>query len=60
MKIIILSNQNNLKNPYFYLMNFSYLKIFKRIGFMLNHYISVVNLDVVSSLNVFSKFNFIC
>ena len=41
------------------LMNSSHHRIFKYIGFVSSHYVSVINLDVVSSFNVFSEFDFI-
>ena len=39
-------------------MNFDYLRFFKYIGFMSSHYVSTINLDVLISLSVFNKFNF--
>ena len=38
------------------LLDSSHYKIFKYIGFVSSHYISVINLDVMSSFNVFSTF----
>ena len=40
-------------------MNYSHHIIFKYIGFMSNHYISAINLDVMSLFNVFSKINYL-
>ena len=40
-------------------MNFSYLRIFKCIRFVSNHYISDINLDVALSFHVFNEFDFI-
>ena len=40
-------------------MNFGYLRILKCIGFVPNHYVSVINLDVAPSFDVFSEFDFI-
>ena len=39
-------------------MNSNYCRIFKYIGFILNHYISIINLDVMLFCIVFSKFVF--
>ena len=36
-------------------MKSSHYRIFKCISFMLSHYVSAINLDVVSSFNVFSE-----
>ena len=41
------------------LMKSSHYRIFKCISFMLSHYISAIDLDVASSFNVFSEFDFI-
>ena len=40
-------------------MKSSHYRIFKCISFMLSHYVSAINLDVASSFNAFSEFNFI-
>ena len=39
-------------------MNSSHHRIFKRIGFVPNHCVNAINLDVVTSFNVFSEFDF--
>ena len=41
-------------------MNFDYLIIFKCIGFVPSHYINTINLNAMSSFNIFSKFDFMC
>ena len=38
-------------------MKSSHYRIFKCISFMLSHYVSAINLDVVSSFNAFSEFD---
>ena len=40
-------------------MNYSHHIIFKCIGFMPSHYVSVINLDVASSFSIFSEFDFV-
>ena len=40
-------------------MNSSNYKIFKYIGFMPSHYVSVINLDHVSSFSVFNEFDYV-
>ena len=39
------------------LRNSSHHRIFKCIGFVSNHYFSVINLDVVPSFSVFREFD---
>ena len=41
------------------LMNSIYYRIFKYIGFVLSHYVSAINLDVVPSFSVFSEFDYV-
>ena len=41
------------------LMNFSNHRIFKCMGFVLSHYVSVISLDAATSFNVFNKFNYV-
>ena len=40
------------------LMNYSHHKIFKCIGFVPSHYVNAINLNVASSFNVFSEFDY--
>ena len=41
------------------LMNSSHYGIFKCIGFVSNHYVSVINLNIMSSFSIFNKFDYI-
>ena len=40
------------------LMNSSDHRIFKSIGFVPSHCVSVINLDIASSFSIFSKFDY--
>ena len=39
------------------LMNSSHYGIFKYIGFVPNHYVSVINLNIVPFFSIFNKFD---
>ena len=41
------------------LMNSNHHRIFKCIGLVLNNCVSAINLDVASSFNVFSEFDYV-
>ena len=41
------------------LLNSSHHRIFKCIGFLPSHYISAINLDVVSSFSIVSEFDYV-
>ena len=40
-------------------MNSSHYRNFKYIGFVPNHYVSAINLNVTLSFSVFSEFDFV-
>ena len=40
-------------------MNYSQHRIFKCIGFVPSHYVSTINLDVMSSFSIFSEFDYV-
>ena len=41
------------------LMNYSHHTIFKCIGIVMSHYVSTIDLNVVSSFSVFNEFDYV-